>query len=190
MTVSNFRILKLRACYFQVASDHLFYFDENIFWPNFFLFSFFKFLRKILNFMFLQFKVSKWNNNTTIIKSFLKPINHFCSNSQEASWSRYIFVKWLRRHLPLRNLMDLTLILEIAEAKKVILLQKIFEPIAQWVQGWWKGEEVRTWGDTFVWHLNWDKCPRLFSCWTSEKKSEDGKMGLWITLNCKNLAWP
>ena len=32
-----------------------------------------------------------------------------------------------------------------------------------------KGEEVRTRGDTFVWHLNWDKCPRLFSCTTSEK---------------------
>ena len=76
--------------------------------------------------------------------------------------------------------------------KKMRLLQKIFEHIAQWVQGWWKGEEVRTWGDTFVWHLNWDKCPRLFSCWTSEKKSDlegDGKMGLWITLNCKYLAW-
>ena len=68
----------------------------------------------------------------------------------------------------------------IAEAKKVMLLQKIFEPIAQWVQGWWKGEEVRTWGDTFVWHLNWDKCPRLFSCWTSEKKSRRWENG---TLN-------
>ena len=93
-------------------------------------------------------------------------------------------------HSETYNRFDWKYLVEFQKEKKEMLLQKIFEPIAQWVQGWWKGEEVRTWGDTFVWHLNWDKCPRLFSCWTSEKKSEDGKMGLWITLNCKNLAWP
>ena len=51
-------------------------------------------------------KYQKRNNNTTIIKWFLKPINHFCSNSQEANGWKYIFVKRLCRHLPLRNLTD------------------------------------------------------------------------------------